>query len=431
MQCDLQGGPATLRSQSSPLIGVASSMFRPTKTRRKLRSRGQRSRGQSLVEFGLVLPVLLLLTLIALDFGRVYLGYINLQNIARIAANFAADNPDAWTAPGDLTAQAEYKNEILNEAKASDCTLPTVAGATVVPTPTFTDEGGNGATNDLGDLATVGISCNFRLITPIISSIVGTNGNLAVSASAAFPIKSGLSGTSGVVTPAPVAAFVGIPTSGTDPLTVQFQDQSTNNPTAWSWDFNGDGTTDSSLQDPQSVFTVGLHSISLTATNAAGSSTLTKIAYIAVSTPPPTVTYTATPTSGPKTLHVQFTDTSPGGPTAWAWDFDNNGTIDSTLQNPTHDYTIAGTYTVKLTATFGSGPVSKTTPNMITVTVGTCVVPNFGGTSSSAAQGTWSAAGFTTSVNFQQGGLPWTIKSQNQVVAQTIPCDSTITVSKN
>jgi hypothetical protein len=58
-------------------------------------------------------------------------------------------------------------------------------------------------------------------------------------------------------------------------------------------------------------------------------------------------------------------------------------------------------------------------------------VPNFANTSSSSAQATWAAAGFTTSVNFQQGGLPWTIQSQNQVVAQVIPCNSPITVSKN
>jgi len=391
----------------------------------------QRSSGQSLVEFALVLPVILLLTLITLDFGRVYLGYIDLQNMARVAANFAADNPDAWTAPGDPAAQAQYRNAILNEAKATNCSLPVVAGSPVVPTPVFTDQGGNVTTHDLGDRATVGISCSFGLITPIISNIVGTNGSLAVSASSAFPVKSGLSGTSGVVTLAPVADFIGTPTNGTAPLTVQFQDQSSNTPTAWSWDFNSDGVTDSTMQDPQATFGVGLHTISLTATNATGSNTKTKTSYIGVSTPPPTVSFTATPTSGPKTLRVQFTDTSPGAPTAWAWDFDNNGATDSIIQNPFYDYTVAGTYTVKLTATFSTGPVSKTTPNMITVTIGTCVVPNFGNTSSSAAQGTWNTAGFTTTVNFKEGGLPWTIASQNQVVGQRIPCNSPITVSKN
>jgi hypothetical protein len=49
-------------------------------------------RGQSLTELALFLPVLLLLMLIALDFGRVYLGWINLQQMARVAANYVADN---------------------------------------------------------------------------------------------------------------------------------------------------------------------------------------------------------------------------------------------------------------------------------------------------------------------------------------------------
>ena len=57
--------------------------------------RRRRTRGQSLVEFALVLPILLFLTLVALDFGRIFLGYINIQNMARIAANFAANNPNA------------------------------------------------------------------------------------------------------------------------------------------------------------------------------------------------------------------------------------------------------------------------------------------------------------------------------------------------
>ena len=112
------------------------------------RSRARRrTRGQSLVEFALVLPIMLLLVLIVLDFGRVYLGYINLQNEARIAANYAADNPDSWTAPLSATAvtnQAAYKNKIINDTKATNCALPIVAGVTTVPTPVFTDQGGTG-----------------------------------------------------------------------------------------------------------------------------------------------------------------------------------------------------------------------------------------------------------------------------------------------
>ncbi len=79
----------------------------------------------------------------------------------------------------------------------------------------------------------------------------------------------------------PVADFVGSPTSGTAPLTVNFTDQSTNSPTSWSWDF-GDGGT-STAQNPSHDYTsAGDYTVSLTATNSAGSDTATKNNYISV-----------------------------------------------------------------------------------------------------------------------------------------------------
>ena len=68
-----------------------------------MRRRNQRTRGQSVVEFALVVPVLLLLTLTAIDFGRVFLGWVNLQQMTRIAANHAAEHASAWGTPGDAT----------------------------------------------------------------------------------------------------------------------------------------------------------------------------------------------------------------------------------------------------------------------------------------------------------------------------------------
>ena len=59
--------------------------------------RRSRTTGQSVVEFALLFPVFLLILVVAIDFGRVYLGWVNLQNMARIAANYAANNADAWT----------------------------------------------------------------------------------------------------------------------------------------------------------------------------------------------------------------------------------------------------------------------------------------------------------------------------------------------
>lgn len=76
---------------------------------------------------------------------------------------------------------------------------------------------------------------------------------------------------------APMADFTAQPTEGTAPLSVQFQDQSTETPTAWSWDFEEDGTLDATSQNPQHQYVdPGIYSVRLTALNAGGSGTLLK-----------------------------------------------------------------------------------------------------------------------------------------------------------
>ncbi|MDJ0521337.1 MAG: PKD domain-containing protein [Planctomycetota bacterium] len=82
---------------------------------------------------------------------------------------------------------------------------------------------------------------------------------------------------------------------------------------------------------------------------------------------PPTAEFTATPLVGAAPLQVQFTDTSVDNPTSWAWDFDDDGTIDSTEQNPVHTYTAPGTYTVRLTATNELGSGEEVKPGLVFV----------------------------------------------------------------
>ena len=79
----------------------------------------------------------------------------------------------------------------------------------------------------------------------------------------------------------PAADFTGTPASGTAPLPVSFTDLSTENPTSWSWDFGDDGT--STAQNPSHTYTgAETYTVSLTATNADGSDTETKVDYITV-----------------------------------------------------------------------------------------------------------------------------------------------------
>jgi len=53
------------------------------------------TRAQSLVEFALVAPVLIILLLGAIDFGRVYFAHVSVTNAARNGADFAAGGPTA------------------------------------------------------------------------------------------------------------------------------------------------------------------------------------------------------------------------------------------------------------------------------------------------------------------------------------------------
>jgi PKD repeat protein len=76
----------------------------------------------------------------------------------------------------------------------------------------------------------------------------------------------------------------------------------------------------------------------------------------------------STPTIG---TQVNFTDTSSGSPTSWLWNFGDpaSGTSNtSTLQNPSHTFLSAGTYSVSLAATNSSG--SGTTSKSITASNG-------------------------------------------------------------
>ena len=52
---------------------------------------------------------------------------------------------------------------------------------------------------------------------------------------------------------------------------------------------------------------------------------------------------------------------------SWQWDFNNDGTVDATIQNPTFTYTHPGSYTVKLTVSDGTNSYSETKTDYITV----------------------------------------------------------------
>ncbi|WP_214111320.1 ThuA domain-containing protein, partial [Acrocarpospora catenulata] len=74
---------------------------------------------------------------------------------------------------------------------------------------------------------------------------------------------------------------------------------------------------------------------------------------------PPIARVTADKTDGPVPLTVQFSSEGSrdpdGKPITYAWDFNGDGTVDSTAANPSHTYTQAGQYSAVLTVTNSEG----------------------------------------------------------------------------
>ncbi len=146
--------------------------------------------GQSLVEFALVLPVLILILATAIDFGRVFFSWVNLTSAARVGAAYAASNPSASFGPG-----SEYAVQVLADRNDAGCPL---AGAPAPPPPSFSSG------KDVGSLVTVTLGCDFRPAMPLIQAVVG--GTVRVTATVRYPVRAGVvsSDPSPLPTPTPV-----------------------------------------------------------------------------------------------------------------------------------------------------------------------------------------------------------------------------------
>jgi len=265
------------------------------------------SRGQAVVEFAIVLPVLAMLLVMSIDLGRVYFGWVGLQNAARIGANYAALHSDAWSLPDNplkQQARSQYAQQIAQDSSQLNCSpVPTVAN---VPAPVFIDVTGSSNPKEMGDHVSVTLRCKFTLITPLANSFFG--GGVPIDATAVFTNRAGTvsglptPGASATATPtgsaaptpvptlapcqAPIANFVAKPTSGTKPLAIAFTDTSIPqgcDVLTWDWDF-GDGTAHSTVKNPSHTYTKqGTYAVKLIVTSAAGANSLRQNGYIKVS----------------------------------------------------------------------------------------------------------------------------------------------------
>jgi PKD repeat protein len=114
----------------------------------------------------------------------------------------------------------------------------------------------------------------------------------------------------------PTAAFTGSPTSGSAPLTVNFTDNSTgyDQLLSYAWDFDNDGNTDSTDQNPSYEYTSdGTYSVKLTVTDGDGSvNSLTRTNYISVGCANPPVWIEGTPAAYYSSLQTAYDEAFDG-----------------------------------------------------------------------------------------------------------------------
>jgi len=216
-----------------------------------------------------------------------------------------------------------------------------------------------------------GISAPSYLYTTGVYSVLLFTSNLVGESALSFRTNFITVNARGVT-----ADFTANVLTGVAPLSVQFSDKSQFTPQYWRWDFDDDGTDDSSERNPLYTFTsAGLYRVRLTVSNHFGAGSgasydvLTRTNFIKVY-PHLIAAFSVDKSRVYTNEPVQFADLSANGPDAWYWDFDNNGTVESTQQNPTCAYTTAGYKSVRLLVSNAYSAATLVKTRMIAVITG-------------------------------------------------------------
>ena len=177
------------------------------------RRRRTRSRGQSLVEFALILPLLMVFLATILDLGRIYYANISLLNAAREGAFQASKTPDSYQGgqPCNTTTnlivcrvQLESKGSMVEVDEADidvDCSK-------------------SGCPLEANSTVTVTVDGQFQLITPILGFIFGGQ-TIDMESSATQQIEYYPTGGVATLPPTPAAAFTASDLTGEAPFAIR------------------------------------------------------------------------------------------------------------------------------------------------------------------------------------------------------------------
>ncbi len=123
------------------------------------------TRGQALVEFAVILPVLMLILLGSIDFGRIMFSYIQINNAAREGVAYAMGQPNDVAG---ITQRALQETDVQSQRGenpvAVNVTCIDSSSGTTVPCSSAPSTG-------LGSEVKVAVSERFNFFTPLISNL--------------------------------------------------------------------------------------------------------------------------------------------------------------------------------------------------------------------------------------------------------------------
>lgn len=163
-----------------------------------------RTRGQSLVELALILPVFMLFFAAILDLGRVAAAQIAVTNAAREGVFQAAQTPTDHDSTKSCPADG-LSNVIYCRVK-----LESSGGVAIAPTDVSVTCNPLGCAAGIGNTVSVRVNGHFRLLTPLMAVFFGGNQNITFASTATanretLPVD-------GLNTPAPTATATPTPT---------------------------------------------------------------------------------------------------------------------------------------------------------------------------------------------------------------------------
>ena len=255
-----------------------------------------RSRGQSLVELALILPVFMLFFAAILDLGRIAAAQVAVANAAREGAFQAARTPTDFTTASGCPAGG-LTNVIFCRIK-----LESSGGVTISPSDVAVSCSPLDCSPGIGNTVSVVVNGHFQLLTPLMAVFFGGVQNVTISASSVHNIETlPVSGAGGpgptpsdspspspsdsaspspspsvVVCEKPSAGFTFTqsPANKKAPQTVTFTDTSTTRLgcaiDAWSWQSSDGWVSDQQIPGPHTYIVPGTYEVTLTVHNAIG-----------------------------------------------------------------------------------------------------------------------------------------------------------------